>query len=125
VRFFPGLGTEKNGFVTATKLGTNKIFVSATKNFAAATKRFVDRTKHFVVVTIFFCYFLFLTNVFVGTTKPFFSVGRPVTIFVYESKTRVTSNLVCVLGVTRRFHWSVSKSFHVNMFFSGTLQNIY
>jgi len=49
--------TEKNGFVTATKLGTTKIlFVSATKNFAAATKRFVDRTKHFVVVTKYFCY---------------------------------------------------------------------
>ena len=47
----------KNGFVTATKLGTtNKIFVAATQNFAAATKRFVDRTKHFVVVTISFCY---------------------------------------------------------------------
>jgi len=44
--------TEKNGFVTATKLGTtNKFFVAATKNFAAATKHFVDRTKHFVVVT--------------------------------------------------------------------------
>ena len=44
--------TEKNGFVTATKLETtNKIFVPATKNFAAATKHFVDRTKHFVVVT--------------------------------------------------------------------------
>jgi len=39
--------TEKNGFVTATKLGTTD------KIFAAATKRFVDRTKHFVVVTIF------------------------------------------------------------------------
>jgi len=40
----------KNGFVTATKLGTtNKIFV-------AATKRFVDRTKHFVLVTKCFCY---------------------------------------------------------------------
>jgi len=37
--------TEKNGFVTATKLGTtNKFFVAATKNVAAATKRFVDRT---------------------------------------------------------------------------------
>jgi len=48
---------EKNGFVTATKLGTtNKIFVAATKNFAAATKRFVDRAKHFVVVTKYFCY---------------------------------------------------------------------
>ena len=48
---------EKNGFVTATKLGTtNKIFVAATKNFVAATKRFVDRTKHFVVVTKHFCY---------------------------------------------------------------------
>jgi len=41
--------TEKNGFVSATKLGTtNNFFVAATKNFAAATKRFVDRTKHFV-----------------------------------------------------------------------------
>jgi len=49
--------TEKNGFVTATKLGTaNKFFVAATKNFAAATKRFADRTKHFVVVTKYFCY---------------------------------------------------------------------
>jgi len=49
--------TEKNGFVTATKLGTtNKIFVAATKNFAVATKRFVDGTKHFVVVTKYFCY---------------------------------------------------------------------
>jgi len=48
---------EKNGFVTATKLGTtNKCFDAATKNFAAATKRFVDRTKHFVVVTKYFCY---------------------------------------------------------------------
>jgi len=47
----------KNGFVTATKLGTtNKIFVPGTKNFAAATKRFVDRTKHFVVLTKYFCY---------------------------------------------------------------------
>jgi len=41
----------KNGFVTATKLGTrDKIFVAASKNFASATKRFVDSTKHFVVV---------------------------------------------------------------------------
>jgi len=49
--------TEKNDFVTATKLGTkNKLFVASTKNFAAATKRFVDRTKHFVVVTKYFCY---------------------------------------------------------------------
>jgi len=49
--------TEKNGFVTATKLGTtNEFFVAATKNFAATTKRFVDRTKHFVVVTKYFCY---------------------------------------------------------------------
>jgi len=44
----------KNGFVTATKLGTtDKIFVAATKNFAAATKRFVDRYKHFVVTKCF------------------------------------------------------------------------
>jgi len=49
--------SEKNGFVTATKLGTtNKFFVAATKIFASATKRFVDRTKHFVVVTKYFCY---------------------------------------------------------------------
>jgi len=49
--------TEKNGFVTATKLGTtNYCFVAATKNIAAATKRFVDRAKHFVVVTKYFCY---------------------------------------------------------------------
>jgi len=49
--------TEKNGFVSATKLRTTNIFlVAATKNFAAATKRFVDRTKHFVVVTKYFCY---------------------------------------------------------------------
>jgi len=61
--------TEKNGFVTATKLGTkNNFLVAATKNFAAATKRFVDKTKHFVVVTKYFCY---LTNAFVGITKPF------------------------------------------------------
>jgi len=52
--------TEKNGFATATKLGTtNKIFVAATKNFAAPTKRFVDRTKHCVVVTKYFCYSCF------------------------------------------------------------------
>jgi len=48
---------EKNGLVTATKLGTtNTFFVAATKNFAAATKRFVDGTKHFVVLTKYFCY---------------------------------------------------------------------
>jgi len=41
---------RKNGFITATKLGTtDKIFV-------AVTKRFVDGTKHFVVVTKCFCY---------------------------------------------------------------------
>jgi len=49
--------SRKNGFVTATKLGTtSKVFVAATKNSAAATKHFVDRTKHFVVVTKYFCY---------------------------------------------------------------------
>jgi len=51
------LSTEKNGSVTATKLGTtNKFFVPAIKNFAAATKHFGDRTKHFVVVKNYFCY---------------------------------------------------------------------
>ena len=49
--------TEKNRFVTATKLGTtNKFFVAATKNFATAINRFVDRTKHFAAVTKYFCY---------------------------------------------------------------------
>jgi len=49
--------TEKNDFVTATKLGTtNNFFGAATKNFAAATNRFVDRNKHLVVVTKYFCY---------------------------------------------------------------------
>jgi len=48
--------TGKNGFVTATKLGTtNEFFVASTKKIAAATKRFVDRKKHFVVVTKYFC----------------------------------------------------------------------
>jgi len=51
------LCTEKNGFVTATKLGTtNNFFVAATKNVAAATERFDGRTKHFVFVTKYFCY---------------------------------------------------------------------
>ena len=68
-----GLYHGKNGFVSATKLGTtNKFFVAATKNFAAATKRFVDRTKHFVVVTKCFCYPHILTNDFFSITKPFF-----------------------------------------------------
>jgi len=41
----PILYTEKNGFVTATELGTtHEFFVASIKNFAAATKRFVDRT---------------------------------------------------------------------------------
>jgi len=64
--------TEKNGFVTATKLGTtNNFFVAANTNFAAATKRFVDRTIHFVLVTRYFCYPYFNKNDFVGITKPF------------------------------------------------------
>jgi len=57
---FSSLLHGKNGFVTATKLGTtDKIFVAATKIFAAETKRFAERTKHFVVVTKCFCYSLF------------------------------------------------------------------
>jgi len=52
-----GIYTERNGFVTATKLGTtNKFFVAETKNFAAVSKSLVDKTKHFVVVTKYFCY---------------------------------------------------------------------
>ena len=55
----------KNGFVTATKLGTtNEFSVASTKNFAAATKRFVDSAKHVVVLTAcshsLFSSFLFL-----------------------------------------------------------------
>jgi len=66
--------TRKNGFVTATKLGTtNKILVAATKNFAAATKRFVDRTKHFVV-TKKFCYPYF-NKWFCQYEKTFFPVN--------------------------------------------------
>jgi len=54
------LTEKKNGFVTATKLGTtNKFFVAATKNFAASTKRFVYRTIIFVVVTKYFCHSYF------------------------------------------------------------------
>jgi len=46
--------TEKNDFVTATKLETtNEFFVASTRKFAAATKRFVDRTKYFVVTKYF------------------------------------------------------------------------
>jgi len=64
--------TDKNGFGTASTLGTtNNFFVAATKNLAAATKRFVDRTKHFVFMTKYFCY-PYLTNDFVGITKPLF-----------------------------------------------------
>ena len=58
---FAVLGTKvhgKNGFVTATKLGTtNEFSVASTKNVAPATKRFVDRTKHFVVTKYFCCPF--------------------------------------------------------------------
>jgi len=43
--FQKSLKHVKNGFDTATKLGTtDNFFVAATKNFAAATKRFVNRT---------------------------------------------------------------------------------
>jgi len=70
----------KNGFVTATKLGTtNKFFVAATKNFAAATKRLVDRTKHFVVKNVFLI--PILTNDFVSTAKSFFPVYEYYTLF--------------------------------------------
>jgi len=70
------LSTEKNGFVTATKLGTtNKSFVAATKNLAVATKRFVDRTNHFVVVTKYFCYPYF-NKLCCCYNKAFFSVIR-------------------------------------------------
>ena len=74
VNVTPTFYTEKNGFVTATKLGTrNEFFVASTKYFAAATKRFVDRTKHFVVVTNIFCYPYF-NKWLCWYNKTFFSV---------------------------------------------------
>jgi len=64
----------KNGFVSATTLGTkNKFFVAATQNFAAATKRFVDITKHFGVVTKYFCYPYF-NKLFWWYNKTFYTV---------------------------------------------------
>ena len=67
---------EKNGFVTATKLGTtNTFFVAATKNFAAATIRVVDRTKHFVVATKYFCYPYF-NKLFCWCNKTFYTVYK-------------------------------------------------
>ena len=66
--------TEKNGFVTATKLGTtNNCFAAATKNFAAATKRFGNIIKHFVV-TKYFCYPYF-NKFFFWYNKTFFPCG--------------------------------------------------
>jgi len=52
------LRTEKNGFVTATKLGkTNEFFVVSTQKILLQQPNvFVDRTKHFVAVTKYFCY---------------------------------------------------------------------
>jgi len=65
--------TEKNGFITATKLGTtNNLSVAETKNFTAATKRFVDRTKHFIL-TKYFCYAYF-NILFCWYNKIFYSV---------------------------------------------------
>jgi len=72
--YLSSLYTEKNGFVTATKLGTtNNFFVAATKYFAAATKLFVDRTKQLVVTKYYFI--PTLTNDFVGITKPFIGLN--------------------------------------------------
>jgi len=66
--------TEKNGFDTATKLGTtNEFFVAPTKNFATTTKRFLDRTIHFVVVIKYFCYPYF-NKWLCWYNKTFFSV---------------------------------------------------
>jgi len=53
------LHEKKNGFVTATKLGTAIFLVAATKDFAAASKPFVDRARHFVIVTKYFCHLYF------------------------------------------------------------------
>jgi len=67
--------TGKNGFVTATKLGTtNEFFVASTKKFAATTKRFVDRTKHFAVVTKYFCHPYFNKCLLCWYNKTIFSV---------------------------------------------------
>jgi len=81
--------TEKNGFVTATKLGTtNEFLVASAKNFAAATKRFVDRTKHFVVVTKYFCYPYF-NNWY---NKIFFPVILEHVLCPFESGTEIFSD---------------------------------
>jgi len=51
--------TEKNSFVTATKLGTtNKFLLLQPKILLQQPNFFFDRTKHFVV-TKYFCYSLF------------------------------------------------------------------
>jgi len=66
--------TEKNGFVTATKLGTtNEFFVASTKNFAAATKRLLIELSILLLQQNIFVTFI-LTDDFAGITKPFFRV---------------------------------------------------
>jgi len=72
----------KNGFVTATKLGTtDTFFVAAIKNFAAAAKRSVDRTKHFDVAKCF-CYPYF-KKWFCLYNKTFFPVRNVEHAFTY------------------------------------------
>jgi len=84
--------TGKNGFVTATELGTtNKIFVAATKNFAAATKRFVNGTKHFIVVTKYFCYPYF-SKWFCWYNKTFFFRVDASTCPLKEERSEFDSN---------------------------------
>jgi len=98
----------KNGFVTATKLGTtNKFFVATTKNFAAATKRFVDRTKHFVVATKYL-FIRILTNDFVGITKPFIPWS-----YLYINAMLWIPTTLCNLSMLRvpvpKSDWNISR----------------
>jgi len=112
---------EKNGFVTATKLGTtNEFFVALTKNFAAATKRLVDRTKHFVVVTKKFVIPI-LTNDFVGISKPFFpwsvqwrQVPNPLPLSdaVRQQKKNLEDLFSSVLSRFKKYHPSGNLKFN-------------
>jgi len=49
--------TEKNGFVTVTKLGTtNKFFVAATKNFPQQPNVLLIEPNILLLLTKYFCY---------------------------------------------------------------------
>jgi len=98
------LYTEKNGFVTGTKLRTtNKFFVAATKNFAAATKRLVDRTKHFVVTKYFCC--PYFKKLFCWYNKTFYTVNcapHDYTQLIHESCAYYSQLIILVKVMTSK-----------------------